>query len=338
MKEKTLIVAELSGNHNQNFQVAKDTLRAIKKAGADAVKLQTYTPDTITLNCDNKYFQIRQGTIWDGTTLYKLYQKAYTPWDWQPKLKALADKLGLMCFSTPFDNTAVDFLEKMKVPLYKIASFEINDIPLIEYAASRKKPMIISTGIAEEEDIKQALRACRKVGNNDITLLKCTSEYPASFSEVNLLTIPDMQRRFGVKVGVSDHTMGIAVPIAAVTLGASVVEKHFILDKKLGGPDATFSLEPKEFAEMVKGIRDVEKALGRVSYKLTPKLKKSREFGRSLFASADIKKGEKFTDKNIRSVRPAFGLPPKEIRKILGKIALKDIAFGTPLRRSMVKR
>jgi pseudaminic acid synthase len=335
---KVFIIAELSGNHNHSYELAVKTIKAMKESGADAVKLQTYTPDTITLNSDKKYFRITQGTIWDGLTLYNLYKQAYTPWDWFPKLQKLAEKIGLIFFSTPFDNSAVDFLENLNVPCYKIASYEINDIPLIRYVASKKKPMMISTGLAEERDIKEAISACHKEGNNNITLLKCTSEYPASFSEVNLLTIPDMIRRFNVNVGISDHTVGISVPIGAVSLGARVVEKHFILDRSLGGPDATFSLEPSEFSQMVRGIRQIEDALGKVTYKLSPKAKIASQLGRSLFVSKDIKKGELFTLDNIRSVRPAFGLKPINIFKIIGKRASVNIKYGEPLRWTMVEK
>ena len=333
-----LIVAELSCNHNQNYNIAVDTIKAMKKAGADAVKLQTYTPETITFNSDKKYFQIKQGTIWDGTTLNKLYQKAYTPWEWHPKLKKLAERLGLLLFSSPFDKTAIDFLEKMNVPAYKIASFEITDIPLIEYAASKGKPMIISTGIAELKDIKEAIDACRRVGNSNITILKCTSEYPAPYKDINLVTMPDIKKRFKVMVGLSDHSLGISVPIAAVALGAKVVEKHFILDReKIGGPDSKFSLEPKEFKEMVQNIRQVEDALGTVNYKLSsPNLKKSREFSRSLFVVKDVKKGEEFTEENVRSIRPAFGMHTKYYKRILGKKATEDIEAGEPLKKSMI--
>lgn len=331
------IVAELSANHNQSFDIAVKTIKAMKEAGADAVKLQTYTPDTITIDCDNKYFKIKQGTIWDGKTLYNLYKEAYTPWEWQPELKRVAEDLGLICFSTPFDKTAVDFLEKMDVPCYKIASFEITDTPLIEYISSKGKPVIISTGIATLSDIKEAINACKRMGNNSIILLKCTSAYPAPYGEINLKTIPDMAKRFKCPVGLSDHTLGISVPIAAVTIGAKIIEKHFILDRKLGGPDAAFSVEPEEFKQMVKSVREVEKALGEVSYKLTEGMKKSREHSRSLFVVKDIKKGEVFTKENIKSIRPGYGLSPKYLRNVLGKKARKDIKRGTPLNIKIIK-
>jgi len=328
----TFIVAELSANHKQDINIAKESLYAIKEAGADAVKLQTYTPDTLTIDCKNEYFQIKGGTLWDGKTLYELYKEAYTPWDWHYELKELAEKLGLIFFSTPFDKTAVDFLEELNVPAYKIASFEITDIPLIEYAASKGKPVIISTGIATLCDIEEAIKACKRVGNEQYILLKCTSSYPAPLEEVNLKTIPNMAQTFDCLVGLSDHTKGIAVPVAAVALGAKLVEKHFILDKKLDTPDREFSLDPKEFKEMVQAIRDAEKALGRVSYELPPSVeKKGRKFARSLFAVKDIKKGEPFTEENVRSIRPGYGLHPKHLKEILGRKARKDIKKGTPL-------
>ena len=325
------IIAELSANHLQKFDLAVDTIRAIKESGADAVKLQTYTPDTMTINVDNEYFKIKQGTIWDGKTLYQLYREAYTPWEWQPKLKEIAEDLGLICFSTPFDKSAVDFLEKMDVPAYKVASFEITDIPLIEYVASKGKPVIISTGIATRSDIEEAVDACHRLGNNQIALLKCTSAYPALPEEINLKTIPDLAETFKIVACLSDHTLGISVPIAAVALGASIIEKHFILDRKLGGPDAPFSLEPEEFRVMVKAVREVEAAMGEVDYELTEKAKKNREFSRSLFVVKDIKAGETLTVENIRSIRPAFGLPPKYINEIIGKKTIVPIKKGTPL-------
>jgi len=337
LAEKVFIIAELSANHQQNFDIAVESIKAIKECGADAVKLQTYTPDTITINCDNEYFQIKQGTIWDGTTLYQLYQKAYTPWEWQPKLKKIAEELGLICFSTPFDKTAVDFLEEMNVPAYKIASFEIVDIPLIEYAASKGKPIIISTGIATEEEIKEAVDACKRMNNDQIALLKCTSEYPAPIEDANLNIIPLLKEKFNTVVGLSDHTLGTVVPVAAVALGARIIEKHFILDKKLGGPDASFSLEPHEFKKMVDEIRQVEKALGKSSFELNDKIKKSRTFARSLFAVKDIRAGELLTEENIKSIRPSYGLPPKYFKIILGKRAKKDIKKGTPLNWDLIE-
>ncbi len=331
------IVAELSANHNQSLSTAIKTIKAMKKAGADAVKLQTYTPDTITIDSEKKYFQIKQGTLWDGKTLYQLYMTAYTPWEWQPKLMNVAEDLGLIFFSTPFDKTAVDFLEDMKVPAYKVASFEITDLPLIEYLASKNKPVIISTGIATIEEIGDAVYACRKAGNNKIALLKCTSEYPAVLKDINLKNIPLLARRFKTVIGLSDHTTGIAVPAAAVALGASIIEKHFILDRKAGGPDSAFSLEPDEFRRMVKIIRETEDALGSSEYQLTPGMEKNRRFSRSLFVVEDIPAGGIFTEMNIRSIRPGDGLSPKYMKKLLGKKASKKISKGTPLDWKLVK-
>lgn len=331
------IVAELSSNHNQNFNVAVNMVKAAKEVGVDAIKLQTYTADTITIDCDNEYFQIKQGTIWDGKTLHGLYQEAYTPWEWQPKLKQLADDLGLICFSSPFDKTAVDFLEDMKVPAYKIASFEITDTPLIQYVASKGKPIIISTGIARKEDIEEAVNSCRKVGNNQIVLLKCTSTYPAPIEEANLKTIPDLAERFNVISGLSDHTLGITVPVTSVALGAKVIEKHFILDKNIGGPDAAFSLDMAEFKVMVNAVRETEQALGTVNYELSEKVKKNREFSRSLFVVKDMKAGEMFTEEKVKSIRPGYGLAPKCFEEVIGKKAAKNIVRGTPLSWDFIK-
>lgn len=330
------IIAELSANHLQKFDNAVKLIKAAKKAGANAIKLQTYTPDTITIDCENEYFQIKQGTLWDGQTLYELYKKAYTPWEWQPKLKEIIEEEGLICFSSVFDKTAVDFLEKINVSAYKIASFEITDVPLIEYTASKRKPVIISTGIATFSDIEEAVNACKRMGNNQIALLKCTSAYPAPLQEINLKTIPNLADTFKTVVGLSDHTLGISVPIASVALGACIIEKHLILDRKLGGPDAAFSLEPDEFKTMVKSVREVEKALGEVSYDLTEKMKKSREFSRSLFVVKDMKAGEVFTEENIRSIRPGYGLLPKYLKEILGKQTTQDIKKGTPLKWELI--
>ena len=331
------IIAEMSANHNQDFDKAVKILHAAKKAGADAIKLQTFTPDSITIDCNNELFQIKQGTLWDGKTLYELYKEAFTPWEWHYELKKLADKLGLIFFSTPFDKTAVDFLDELNVPAYKIASFEITDIPLIEYAASKGKPMIISTGIATLCDIQEAVEACKRVGNDQIILLKCTSAYPTPLEEVNLKTITNMADIFDCIVGLSDHTLGISVPIAAVALGAKVIEKHFILSKDVNSPDKEFSLTPEEFKQMVKSIREVEKALGKVSYELTEKMKKSRELSRSLFVVKEIKAGEFFTEENIRSIRPGYGIHPKYLNEIIGKKSKKYIKKGTPLRWDLIK-
>lgn len=333
----TFIIAELSANHMNDFNIAVKTIEAMAESGADAVKFQTFTPDTITLDCDNKYFQINQGTVWDGQVLYDLYEEAYMPWEWQPSLKKIAEDLGLIVFSSPFDKTSVDFLEDMDVPAYKIASFEITDIPLIEYVASMGKPIIISTGIADLEDIELAIKTCLNVGNDKISLLKCTSSYPAPFEEINLKTILDMVEKFNVIVGLSDHTVGSDVPIAAVTLGANIIEKHFILDRNMGGPDSEFSMEPFEFKEMVNSIRNVEKALGTVNYELSDKMKSNREFSRSLFVVDDIKKGERVTEENIQSIRPGFGLHPKYLKEILGKKVKKDLKKGVPFKLEFIE-
>ena len=325
------IIAEISANHNGNFDNAVKLIKEAAKAGVDAIKLQTYTADTITIDCDNEYFQIKQGTIWDGRNLHDLYKEAYTPWEWQPKLKKIAEEEGLICFSSPFDKTAVDFLEEMDVPAYKVASFEINDIPLIEYMASKGKPMIMATGIATLSEIEEAIDACRRMGNSQIALLKCTSAYPAAFEDINLKTIPDLAERFNVVSGLSDHTLGICVPIAAVALGAKIVEKHFTLCRADGGPDAAFSLEPDELKMMVKSIREVEKALGTVTYNLTDKMKSSRTFSRSLFAVENIKKGERFTQNNVKSIRPGYGMHTRYFNEVIGKTAKVDINKGTPM-------
>lgn len=328
---KVYIIAELSANHNHNFENAVKSIKAAKQCGVDAIKLQTYTADTITIDVRNKYFQIDQGTIWDGKNLYDLYKEAFTPWEWQPKLKSIAEQEGLECFSSPFDLTSVDYLEAMDVPAYKVASFEITDIPLIEYIASKNKPVIISTGIAGISDINDAIEACHRMNNHQISLLKCTSSYPAPVEEANLSTIPDMAKKFNVIPGLSDHTIGSSVAIAASALGAKIIEKHFILDRTMGGPDAAFSMEPSEFKTMVLSIREVEKAIGEVNYDLSDKMKKNRNFSRSLFVVKDIKAGEVFTEENIRSIRPGYGIPPKYYKSILGKKAKTDIERGMPL-------
>jgi pseudaminic acid synthase len=325
------IVAELSANHLGDINIAKKTIHAAFLAGADAVKIQTYTPDTITIQSDNPLFIIQGDTQWDGKSLYSLYNDAQTPWEWHIELQDYAHSLGLEFFSSPFDFTAVDFLENMNVPCYKIASFEITDIPLIKYAASKGKPMILSTGIASLEEINDAVNACSEVGNEDITLLKCTSQYPAKVEDANLLTIPDLRTRFNVKVGLSDHTLGDIVALSSVSLGVTMIEKHFILDRDMGGPDSSFSMEPDEFKLMVQRIREIESALGKVDYEMSEKKLKSRQFARSLFVVNDISEGEVFTNQNIRSIRPGFGLPPKFYDEILGKKAKKPLKRGTPL-------
>lgn len=336
-KDKVFIIAELSANHGHDIDIAIKTIQAAKECGADAIKVQTYTPDTITLDCDNEHFQIKQGTLWDGTTLYKLYEEAYMPWEWHVSLRDEAEKLGMMFFSTPFDNTAVDFLESVRNPIYKIASFEINDIPLIQYAASKGKPMIISTGVASYDEMRNAVDACKAVGNHQITLLKCTSSYPAPIEDANLLMIPDMAKQFGVQVGISDHTIGYIAPVVAVSLGATVVEKHFILDRSVGGPDASFSMTPGEFRDMVVAVRDAERALGKVDYALSVSAQKSAHFKRSLFVSADVKPGDVVTKENVRSVRPNVGLAPAEISNVLGKHFLRTVKMGTPLTLDMLE-
>lgn len=330
--ERTFIVAEVSANHLQEYDRAVKIIQAAKEAGADAVKLQTYTPDTITLDCDNDYFQITQGTIWDGTTLHKLYEEAYTPWEWHPELMKLAGELGMECFSSPFDATAVDFMEKLDMPAYKVASFEINDIPLIRKIAAIGKPVIFATGIAYLEDIERAVNVCKEEGNHQIILLKCTSTYPSPYEDMNLKVIPNMAEVFDCITGLSDHSMGCAVAVGSVALGAKMVEKHLTLSRADGGPDAAFSMEPEEFKQMVHDIRIVEKAMGRVTYQLTDKQKRSREDGRSLFVVQDMKAGEVFSPENIRSIRPAFGLHTMHYEEILGKKAKTDISKGTPLK------
>lgn len=325
----TFIIAEMSANHGHSLDMALETVSVAKKAGVDAIKIQTYTADTITLNCDKPEFMAEPGGLWDGYRLYDLYQKAYTPWEWHKAIFEEAKKVGITCFSTPFDKTAVDLLESLENPIYKIASFEITDIPLIEYIASKQKPIIMSTGVATIEDINLALEACRRVGNNDITLLKCTSAYPAPIEDANLATMRDMKERFGVKVGLSDHTLGSDVAVAAVALGAEVIEKHFIIDRAIGGPDCEFSMNKEEFAAMVKSIRNVEKAIGRVTYPTDISQIKGRQFSRSLYVAENMKKGDVITEKNVRSVRPGYGLHPKYLPQILGKTVNRDLEMGT---------
>ena len=330
-ESRVFIIAEMSANHLMNYDRAIEIIKAAKNAGADAIKVQTYTPDTITIDCDKKYFQITQGTIWDGITLHKLYETAYTPWEWQPKLKKIAEELGLVCFSSPFDLTAIDFMEKMDMLVYKIASFEITDIPLIRKAAQTGKPIIISTGIAELADIELALKTCKEEGNENVMLLKCTSAYPAPYEDINLKVMENLSQTFDCITGLSDHTMGSAVAIGAVALGAKIIEKHLTISRADGGPDAAFSMEPLEFEDMVKGIRIVEEAMGKVTYELTPKQKKSREHSRSLFIVKDIKAGNVLTTENVRSIRPGFGMHTKYYESILGKKVNQDISRGTPL-------
>ena len=332
------VVAELSANHNQNFDQAVRIVHAAKDAGADAIKLQTYTPDTMTLASDRNEFVIRGGTIWDGRNLHDLYGEAYTPWEWQPKLKQAAEELGMDCFSSAFDSTAVDFLENMDVPAHKIASFELVDIPLIQKIAHTRKPLIMSTGMATVEEIEEALRSARDAGASQIALLKCTSAYPAPVQDMNLRTIPEMARRFGVPVGLSDHTMGIAAPVAAVALGACIIEKHMTLSRSTPGPDSAFSLEPQEFKAMVDATRTAEKALGTVHFGLSAKEETSRIFRRSLFVVEDVQQGDAFTPANVRSIRPAHGLHPRYLPEVLGKRASRKIKRGTPLSWEFVVR
>ncbi|MCX7953954.1 MAG: pseudaminic acid synthase [Bacteroidales bacterium] len=331
------IVAEISANHNQNLDIAIKTIEAVAKTGADAVKLQTYTPDTITIDCNNEYFIIKGSKLWDGKTLYELYKEAYTPWEWHETLFKVANENNLICFSTPFDFTAVDFLEKFNPPAYKISSYEIFDIPLIEYVSKLNKPIIISTGLATENDISDAIVACKKYNNNKIVLLKCTSSYPAPIEKANLATIPDMKKRFDCLVGLSDHSEGYIVPILSVAMGACVIEKHFILDKSIKTPDSEFSLDFNEFTEMVKSIRNAEKAIGSPSYILDAEIIQGRKYARSLFVVKDINKGDVFTSENIRSIRPGVGLHPKYYNEVLGKKAKVNIPRGTPLDWSFIE-
>lgn len=324
--KKTFIIAEMSANHNHQFDVAINTIKEAKKAGADAIKIQTYTADTLTLDCDKPEFLA--GGLWEGQKMYDLYKQAYTPWEWHEEIFRIAHEEGLICFSTPFDKTAVDLLESLDNPIYKIASFEITDIPLIKYIASKHKPIILSTGIAMEEDITLALDTIRGEGCEDITLLKCTSAYPAPIEDANLLTIPDMKQRFGVKVGLSDHTEGYIVPMAAVSLGAEVVEKHFIIDRSIGGPDSSFSMEAKDFALMVENVRQVEKAIGSVCYPTDPDKIVGRVGCRSLYVAEDMKAGDVITEKNVRSVRPGYGLHPKYLPELIGKRIVCDLSKG----------
>ncbi len=336
--EPVFCIAEVSANHNQDFETAVRIVQAAKDAGADAVKLQTYTPDTITIQSNRECFQVGGGTLWDGRSLYDLYKEAYTPWEWQPKLKKVADDLGMQCFSSAFDASAVDFLETMDVPAHKVASFELVDLPLIQKMAATGKPLIMSTGMATLEEIEEAVRTARRAGATQIALLKCTSAYPAPANEMNLRTIPELARRFDVPVGLSDHTMGIAVPVAAVSLGACIIEKHLTLARAAGGPDSAFSLEPEEFRAMVEGVRTAEKALGSVHFGVSERESRSRVFRRSLFVVRDVKKGELFTSENVRSIRPGDGLHTRHLAEVLGKTAALDIVQGTPLSWDLVNQ
>jgi len=335
-KNETYIIAELSANHNGSLQVALDTIKAAKEIGADCIKLQTYTAETMTLDCKKDDFIVKGGTLWDGKSLYELYQEAYTPWDWHQQLFNYAREIGIDIFSTPFDKSAVDLLEKLNPSAYKIASFEITDYELIRYTASKMKPIIISTGIATIDEIQDAVDICRSVGNEDIVLLKCTSAYPAPLEEANLKTIPNLAETFGVISGFSDHTLGITAPVAAVTLGAKVIEKHFILDKSIGGADADFSMDKKEFRNMVKAIRETEELLGKIDYSMTEKRKHNRQFSRSLYVSKDIKKNEVFTEENIRSVRPGYGMHPRYLKAVLGKKAKVTMSFASRLESKLI--
>ena len=328
----TYMVAEMSANHNQDYHRALEIVHAAAEAGADALKLQTYTADTITIDSDKPYFRISGGTLWDGETLYSLYQKAYTPWEWQPRLMEEAMKLGMDCFSSPFDPTAVAFMEEMKMPAYKIASYEITDLPLIRRCARTGKPIILATGVAHREEIKAAVDACREEGNQQLILLKCVSAYPTPYEDVNLRMMPGLGREYGTLCGLSDHTMGSAVPVAAVALGAVMVEKHLTLRRSDGGPDSAFSMEPEEFASMVQDIRRVEKALGSEEYRLTPFQEEEHSGVRSLFIVKDIAEGEELTEENVRSVRPGDGLSPARIGEVLGKRATHSLERGEPLR------
>lgn len=329
-QSQVFIIAELSANHNGSLETALETIRAAKRAGADCIKLQTYTADTITIDSTKDDFLIR-GTIWEGKNLYQLYQEAYTPWEWHEEIFRVAKEEGLICFSSPFDTSAVDFLELLNVPAYKIASFEITDIPLIEYIASKSKPIIISTGIAEQVDIELALDACKRMGNNEIALLKCTSSYPAPVEEANLVMIKDLAERYGIISGLSDHTIGATAPVISVVFGAKIIEKHFILDRSIGGPDASFSMNEDEFAAMVKAVREAESAIGVVDYSLTEKQIKGRDFSRSLYVVEDIKAGEVISEKNVRSIRPGFGMHPKNYFEVMGREVLSDLSKGSRL-------
>ena len=327
-KDGVYIIAEMSANHNGSLQTALETIKAAKDAGANAVKLQTYTADTLTLDCQKDDFIVKGSNLWDGENLYDLYKKAYTPWQWHKDLFTYAKEIGIDIFSTPFDKSAVDFLKQFDPPAYKIASYEITDYDLIEYTAKQGKPIIISTGIALENEISEVVEICKKVGNEQIILLKCTSEYPAPLKDANLLTIPDLNSRFDVIAGFSDHTLGSVAPITAVALGAKVIEKHFIIDESIGGADSEFSMNAVEFKDMVEKVRQTEQLLGKVDYSMTPSKQNSRNYARSIYVAKDIKKGERFTEQNLRSVRPGYGMHPKFLKDVLGTIAQKNYKFG----------
>lgn len=335
--DRVLIVAELSANHNGSFEKAINTIRAAKRSGADAIKLQTYTPETITLKSNKKDFLLNFGTIWDGQYLFDLYEKAHTPWEWHEKLFQVAKDEGLLCFSSPFDKSAVDFLEELENPIYKISSFEITDVNLIKYVASKNKPIIISTGIATLNDIKLAIETCKNSSNENLALLKCTSSYPAPIEEANLLMINDLKTRFGYTVGLSDHTLGITAPIIAVSQGAKIIEKHFIIDKNDKGPDSSFSLNEKEFFNMVKSVREAESSLGKIDYNLTKKQLEGKNFSRSLYISEDVRKGALVTKLNVRSVRPGYGLHPKFLPEIIGKKFVQDLTKGERFKLKYIK-
>jgi pseudaminic acid synthase len=336
--ESVYVIAEVSANHHQKFDEAVEIIRAAGNAGADAVKLQTYTPDTITMQSDKEFFRLGGGTIWDGRNLHELYREAYTPWEWQPRLKQAANDLGLDLFSTAFDATAVDFLEQMRVPAHKVASFELVDIGLIQKIARTGKPMIMSTGMATMEEIEEAVETARQAGATQIALLQCTSSYPAAPEEMNLRTIPELARHFGVPAGLSDHTMGVAVPVAAVALGACIIEKHLTLSRSDPGPDSAFSLEPHEFKAMVDAVRVAERALGEVHFGCSANEANSRVFRRSLFVVQDVKRGDLFTADNVRSIRPGHGLHTRYLPGVLGRHAERDIERGTPLSWELVQR
>ncbi len=333
----SFIIAELSCNHNNDLGLALKTIDAMYKAGADCVKLQTFKPSSITIDSRKEDFIIKGGTLWDDKSLFELYNQTYTPWEWHKEIKDYVEAKGMIFFSSPFDDIAVDFLNDFDVPAYKIASFEITDIPLIEYTASKKKPIIISTGIATKEDILEAVNACKRSGNNQLILLKCTSSYPTPLTDVNLKLIPQIKKDFDCLVGLSDHTEGSLIPLGAISLGAKIIEKHFILDRSFGGPDAAFSMEPHEFSEMVSQIRNLEKAIGVADYTLSEKVIKNKQFARSLYLVEDVKNGEILTKENVRSIRPGFGMHPKHYKEILGKTVVKDIERGTPLSFDLIK-